>query len=521
MIGRKNTLVAKRLWPALRDIGIGRDPWQTNRLDDEAIALLDDINDATAPYWSTNHGRKSRPCWSAGCWSIRLRYTPPPAITGRPTKDGNDGVMSGISAKPSPLRRHGRPSRPSLRNRPTSPPRSSFRGKDYLTKSSSRTLRRYEIVRHNSRHGGKSDVMHDSEVLRISKDLNEGKTIDPNDVRALVDKVAALRKAAQLPDEILVRVHRGGESDPLAWRAEHPLLSRHQTCRHPADALVHAAIELRRVLDSHDWPERKRFDGQGVDAEEAEVLANTDESDIGQALRWALDTLRITTAENHKLRYGHDLLDRFERQEPGAVDERRALAVAGLLQRGVQNVATQWGDDGFGSASEVALSLPSLLLASKVSSRQARLEPDELEGPQFSPKRSWHALSHRYIPRPMSEYVTAIVTPLRVAPAVELALRKLGELAPEGRDVATFAKYRELLTMLLPDVSADHNTDTLSPGWCPFDLGALGPLLRGGPDEGLDVNGLAVANDHPRHFLSIGARWHLAWATDAAEHRSW
>jgi hypothetical protein len=49
LIGGKNTLVAKRFWPELRDIGIGRDPWQTNRLDDEAIALLDDICHATAP----------------------------------------------------------------------------------------------------------------------------------------------------------------------------------------------------------------------------------------------------------------------------------------------------------------------------------------------------------------------------------------------------------------------------------------------------------------------------------------
>jgi hypothetical protein len=307
----------------------------------------------------------------------------------------------------------------------------------------------------------------------------------------------------------------------LAWRAEHPLLSLHQASRHPADALVHAAIELRRVLDSHDWPERERFDGRGVDAEEAEVLADTHEGDVARALRWALDTLHTTTEENHKLRYGRDLRDRIDRQEPGAVDERRALAIASLQTSGIQNVATRWGDDGFGSAPEVGLPLPSLVLASKVSSRQARLEPEAREGLQFSPNRSWYALNHRYIPRPMSEYVTAIVTPLRVAPSVELALRKLGELAPEGGDVAAFAKYRELLTMLLPDVSADHNTDTLSPGWCPFDLDALGDLLRGGPDEGLDVNSLAVADDNPRHFLTMGAHWHLAWVTGAAEHGSW
>lgn len=49
LIAGKNTLVAKRLWPQLRDIGMGRDPWQTHRLDDEVIALLDDIDHATAP----------------------------------------------------------------------------------------------------------------------------------------------------------------------------------------------------------------------------------------------------------------------------------------------------------------------------------------------------------------------------------------------------------------------------------------------------------------------------------------
>jgi hypothetical protein len=49
LIGGKNTLVAKRLWPELRDVGIGRDPWQTHRLDDDAIALLDQIDHATAP----------------------------------------------------------------------------------------------------------------------------------------------------------------------------------------------------------------------------------------------------------------------------------------------------------------------------------------------------------------------------------------------------------------------------------------------------------------------------------------
>lgn len=86
--------------------------------------------------------------------------------------------------------------------------------------------------------------------------------------------------------------------------------------------------------------------------------------------------------------------------------------------------------------------------------------------------------------------------------------------------MAAFAKYREVLTRLLLDVSANHNTDTLRPGWCPFDLGAVDTLLRDGPDEGLDVDSLVVADGSPRRF-SPCPHWHLAWATDAAEHGSW
>jgi hypothetical protein len=108
-----------------------------------------------------------------------------------------------------------------------------------------------------------------------------------------------------------------------------------------------------------------------------------------------------------------------------------------------------------------------------------------------------------------------------IAVAVKLSDTTAGTATRVTSYVAAFATYRELLTMLLPDVSADHNTDTLSPGWCPFDLDALDALLGGGPDEGLDVGSLVVADDNPRRFGSIGAHWHLAWVTDAAENRSW
>ena len=45
----KQTLVARRLWPDLAGVGAARDEWQTTGLDDEARALLADVDSGPGP----------------------------------------------------------------------------------------------------------------------------------------------------------------------------------------------------------------------------------------------------------------------------------------------------------------------------------------------------------------------------------------------------------------------------------------------------------------------------------------
>jgi xanthosine utilization system XapX-like protein len=49
LVNGKQTLVARRLWPDLVAVGAARDPWQTTGLDDEARALLADVESGPGP----------------------------------------------------------------------------------------------------------------------------------------------------------------------------------------------------------------------------------------------------------------------------------------------------------------------------------------------------------------------------------------------------------------------------------------------------------------------------------------
>jgi hypothetical protein len=49
LLAGKDTLVARRWWPALAAIGAGREPWQLARLDEAARALLDDLERGGEP----------------------------------------------------------------------------------------------------------------------------------------------------------------------------------------------------------------------------------------------------------------------------------------------------------------------------------------------------------------------------------------------------------------------------------------------------------------------------------------
>jgi hypothetical protein len=134
----------------------------------------------------------------------------------------------------------------------------------------------------------------------------------------------------------------------------------------------------------------------------------------------------------------------------------------------------------------------------------------------YSNERAWYALGHRIAARPMTQYMTAIVTPLAVSNDIELALRRVGERAPEGDDIGSHLRYRDVVAHELPEVSVDRIRGHVSPSACPFELDSLGLLCAAGGDSDLEPDGLATSSG--RWIRPI---WRLFWLTDAAEHGGW
>lgn len=80
-----------------------------------------------------------------------------------------------------------------------------------------------------------------------------------------------LDRTVRLPAEFHIPVHR--EGDGTRWSAQHPLLHLQATAHHPSDALVRAAVELRRILQvEFGWP------GEGGDPGERDEAGEVPES---------------------------------------------------------------------------------------------------------------------------------------------------------------------------------------------------------------------------------------------------
>jgi hypothetical protein len=136
--------------------------------------------------------------------------------------------------------------------------------------------------------------------------LDRGETPSVDDIRALIAHCRALETEARIPNEFVVRVSRTADTSAEDWAAEHPLLRTTSSCRHPADALVLAAQELRRVLDDLGWAPHDDAYGdlrrRRTERAEADAMARIDESPTGDALRWALERLDASADEIAELR---------------------------------------------------------------------------------------------------------------------------------------------------------------------------------------------------------------------------
>ncbi len=344
-------------------------------------------------------------------------------------------------------------------------------------------------------------------IDELSRRVDRGEEITPDEVRALITALTSTRSEIAVPSEFVVRVHRIASS--LRWKAEHPVLRFEPEADHPADALVLAGRELRDALVRHAWPdpnERRARHGLSVTRIEADSIANGDESPAVVALRWSLAELDRTATELHDVKYEKSLAVQAEAGDRDAREARRASALAALSSANVTGAREGWSIDGFGSADQIGLTLPTLALALPFGDRQ-------FDRWTFTPNRQWFALTHRAEPRPMSRHERAVVTPVALGPTAELALRRLGQQVPTGASVGAHADYLTLMAERFPAIDVRRITGPLSPAWVPLPIEALATLAVGTPDATLNLDELAKSEE----FGPFATWWRLVWITDETD----
>ncbi len=330
----------------------------------------------------------------------------------------------------------------------------------------------------------------------------------------LIDALDEARLAAATPSEYLVRVARSID-DLNRWTAEHPSLRMSTSATNPADALVLAGAELGRVLNGPISGVRHRTAHVGRAVADA-IARTANDPAVSGALTWALAELDTRTGELHELRYRQQLDERSTSGDQRARSELRAAAIDRLTAAGVTVAANGYDTNGFDDADRLGLHLPCLALAYGVSAGEMN---GDVPLPRFAADRGWFALCRRVEPRPMSRYETAIISPLTINDETELALRRLSPRVPSGMSIGAFSAFRALMEVELPSIDVDHLRGPLSPVWVRLPLDALGSMISGTTDQGLDVDQLIEPN--PDAMWPVSPRADLVWIADDADHDGW
>jgi hypothetical protein len=208
----------------------------------------------------------------------------------------------------------------------------------------------------------------------------------------------------------------------------------------------------------------------------------------------------------HEAKYGNELRQLVSSGGREARRVMREQAVARLAAANVMTAAGGFSDHGFDKADAVGLPLPTLAVAFR--SHGDREAATEI----YDPQRSWYALSHRTMPRPMSEYATSVVKPLAINPQSELALRRLASRVPFGNQLRDHLAFAALMEVEFPDLDVGHMEGSHSPSWVRFPIDSIGRFTAGTPDADLDVHGLV-------HREAFWTHVELVWITDEADHR--
>jgi len=114
--------------------------------------------------------------------------------------------------------------------------------------------------------------MYRFEFRRMREAVEAGDSLPAADAGALLDELEVLRRRLQRPTELHLTALVDPDQ-PDRWVIKHPLLRSEVHSPDPADALVLAAIELRRVLTDDETPRQPLPGPFRVDRAEWEVLA--------------------------------------------------------------------------------------------------------------------------------------------------------------------------------------------------------------------------------------------------------
>ncbi|MHB1855401.1 MAG: hypothetical protein ACYCS2_10115, partial [Acidimicrobiales bacterium] len=334
--------------------------------------------------------------------------------------------------------------------------------------------------------------MYEYELRRMREAVEAGESLPSTDAGQVLEELDALRRRLRQPTEL----HLSALVDPDhpdRWIIQHPLLRSEVHAADPADALILAAIELRRARGDDEPAVRTLARPVRVDRAEWEALA-AQPGPTAEALAGALRGLEQAERERNEargefedrrlFRSGRDGRTRAEWEAARRRLQRQSLDH--LSAANVTGVARDWSEDGYGTATDHHLPLPGLVIATRAGRDGRPLSW------RFGGSRRWLALEHRVSDGVSSDHLRLLATVVEPLREAERSLRQLPLILPKRDDrVAHLVGYAHAVAELFGTaVTVDQQRGAVGGGCWPFDLESIGGLT-GGTISAEDLEGWA------------------------------